>query len=121
MVRWLKHAFAIESAESFQITPEERAATEKLLRAIVRRGLGTPALLMLESSRPLNFVASQFLLFVGPVAELIFDRATYRTFVGLLERRGSVEYLSARLEALLHEPADPPEAGSEDAKKGPSS
>lgn len=104
VVRWLRHAFAVEAADTFEATPEERAAADKLLRALVRRGLGTPALLMLECSRPLNFVASQFLLFVGPVAELIFDRAAYRTFIGLLERRGSVEYLCRRLEALLQEP-----------------
>ncbi len=104
VVRWLRHAFAVESADTFRITPEERAAADRLLRAVVRRGLGTPALLMLECSRPLNFVASQFLLFVGPVAELIFDRREYRLFVGLLERRGSIEYLCGRIEQLLQEP-----------------
>lgn len=98
MFRWLKHAFAVEPPGPLTPTDDERRVLDRLAGEVARRGLAMPALLVLECSRPLNFVASQFLVFIAPFAELIFNPADYRTLRGLLERRGSVEYICRRIE-----------------------
>jgi hypothetical protein len=97
---WLKHAFAVESADQLRPSDEEAALVDRLAQAVVRRGMATPAILALECSRNLNFIASQVLVFFAPVARLIFNRGEYTLFTGFLERRGSIEYLCDRIEEL---------------------
>ena len=96
----LKHAFAVEPSGATEPTEDERRLVDRLCRAIVRRGLTSPALIALECSRPLNCIGSQFLLFVAPLAEIVFPRDKYRTIIGFLERRGSVEYTCQQLERI---------------------
>ena len=96
----LKHAFAVEPSGATEPTEDERQLVNRLCRAIVRRGLTSPALIALECSRPLNFIGSQFLLFVAPIAEIIFPRDKYRTLIRFLERRGSIEYTCQQLERM---------------------
>ena len=100
MVRWLKHAFAVDPSGPAEPTEDEKRVVDRLAGEIVRRGLTAPALLFLESSRPLNFIGSQLLVFFAPFAELIFKPADYRALTGFLEHRGSVEYTCRRIEAL---------------------
>jgi hypothetical protein len=59
----------------------------------------TPALLMLEMSRPLNFSA-QFLHFLQPIVTFSTNSGEYKEFTEFLDHRGSIEYISRRLEAL---------------------
>ena len=112
----LKHAFAVEPSGATEPTEDERKLVDRLCRAIVRRGLTAPALIALECSRPLNFIGSQFLLFVAPIAEMIFPRDKYRTIIGFLERRGSVDCVCERLESLSSRPsADATEPSEENS------
>jgi len=103
LIGWLKHAFAVDPPGVPEPDEVEREAIERLVRQIVRRGLATPALILLECSHPLNFLASQLLVFAGPMAELLFNRERYRALTRFLERRGSVEYICRRIEALVGE------------------
>ena len=57
----------------------------------------TPALMMLEMSRPLNYVSAQFLHFVQPFLVLIADAREYKAFTEFLEQRGSIDYICGRL------------------------
>jgi hypothetical protein len=67
---------------------------------VARRRLATPAILFLESSRPLGFVASQVMHFFRPlVGAVVKDAPAYDRLARLLERRGAVELLIRRLEA----------------------
>lgn len=100
MFDWLKHAFAVEPGGPVVPTEAEAALVSRLARAVVRRGLTSPALLALECSHNLNFFASQALVFFAPLLQLLFNRQEYDTVVGFLERRGSIEYMCRRLEAL---------------------
>ena len=59
----LKHAFAIEDAAAFQPTEREHETAEKLCREVVRRRMTVPALMLLEMSRPLNYLGAQALHF----------------------------------------------------------
>lgn len=105
LAAWLRNAFAVEAAAAFSPTDEERELVERLAGGIVRRGLVAPALLLLESSRPLNFLGSQLLLFLGPVADLVVRGQGHRTLQQILERRGSTEYICSRIEALAAGPS----------------
>jgi hypothetical protein len=96
----LRHAFAIEDAASFQPTERERAIAEKLCREVVRRRMTTPAVLLLEMSRPLNYLGAQALHFFQPFGTVLVDPRAWETFAGFIERRGSVEYLCRLIEDL---------------------
>ena len=98
MPAWLKRAFAVDPPGPIKPTEEEQQIIDRLSRAIVRRGLAAPALMFLECSHPFNYVASQFLVFVAPVAQLIFDKSQYQILVKMLEKRGSIEAVCRRIE-----------------------
>lgn len=104
MLQWLKNAFAVDSPGPLTPSDAEREVVDWLAAAIVRRRLQTPAILLLESSAPLNFLASQLLVLAAPAAELFVHQGRYEALQTLLERRGSVDYICRRIEAL----ADPP-------------
>jgi hypothetical protein len=95
---WLKHAFEVDPPGPAEPSAEERDLIDRLARAVVRRGMTTPAILALECSRNLNFIASQVLVFFAPLVKLIFNRREYSIFTGFLERRGSIPYLCDRIE-----------------------
>lgn len=99
-MRWLAHAFAVEPEGPAEPTDAERPVVERVCRTIVRRRMTTPALMLLEMARPLNYLGAQTLHFFGPVATAVVDREGYRHFAAFLERRGSVDYLCRQIEAL---------------------
>jgi hypothetical protein len=57
----------------------------------------TPALMVLESGRPLNFLGSQVLAFLSPFLTLVFSREEYERFVDFLEKRGSLPLLIEKI------------------------
>jgi len=85
----LSHAFAVEGTVEF--SDEERALAERLAEFVVRRRMTAPALMALESSRPLNFIGSQVLAFFQPLLTLVFNPEDCDRFVKLLEKRQSVD------------------------------
>ncbi len=89
---WWAHAFAVDDPER-GVGSEEEALAERAARFLVRRRLTTPSLLMLELSRPFNFICSQFLTFLSPFATLIFSPPEYERFVRFLEKRQSIEVM----------------------------
>jgi hypothetical protein len=89
---WFSHAFAVAPPEA-EVTPEEAALAGRLACFVVRRRMTAPALMALESSRPLNFLGSQVLTFFGPFATLVFKGEEYERFTRFLEKRGSIPFL----------------------------
>jgi len=69
-------------------------------REIVSRRLAAPATFMLESSKPLSFVASQGLVVLGPFVDAALDVPNYDAFVRMIEKRENVEKLLVRIEEL---------------------
>ena len=81
------------------LTEEERRLLDELADGLTRRRLGSAALLMLESVKPLGFIGSQFLHFLRPLVSVIWSSpARYDQVTRILERRGSIELLCRRLE-----------------------
>ena len=99
-MKWLRHAFAIDPPRAAEPNETQRLVVERICTEITRRRLTTPALLMLEMSRPLNYVSAQFLHFIQPFASIVADAEGYRQFTEFLEQRGSIDYICKRLEAM---------------------
>ncbi len=78
---------------SLQLTPEDEQLLARIAAMIVRRGLAAPAIMLLDTVRPLNFVASQFLVFLGPFATILLKPVEYERFTALLEHREGVDVL----------------------------
>ena len=88
-----------------ELTPERaRQLIEKLAVWVVEHGLETPAILFLESMKPVSFVGSQFFLMYGvPQLGLVLDEKTTSEFGLLFENRENVEALIKRIEELARE------------------
>ena len=82
-----------------QRTPEDDALLERIAAATVRWGMAVPAIFLLESTKPLNFVGSQFLHFLSPMANSVLNAQDLDRLALLLERRDTVEELIKRIEA----------------------
>lgn len=108
MPAWLKHAFAVDPPGPAKPSEQEAALIDRLARAVARRGMETPAIVALECSQNLNFLASQALVFFAPILQLIFNRTEYETVIRFLERRGSIEYITRRIEAVADPQPDGP-------------
>ncbi len=81
----------------------DRELIEKVAAAIVARGMTTPAIFLLESSKPLSFLGSQALHFLEPFVRSLLDAPSYTRFAKALEDRENVERLLVRIEALDEE------------------
>ena len=98
-----KRAFAVDSDKPLEPTDPQRAIVDRVAKEIARRRLTTPALVFLEMSRPLNFVAAHAMHFLQPIAAIVLDTQSYQQFAEFLEHRGSVDYLCRRIEHFEQE------------------
>ena len=82
------------------LTDEDRKNLKNLAERVARKKLVVPAVLFLESVRPLNFIASSAVHFANPITTLFFGGGwgTRERFAELLENRESVDYLIELLE-----------------------
>jgi hypothetical protein len=93
----LKHAFALAPADDV-LSAEDLTLIQKVADAVVRRRMSAPAVLFLESIKPLNYVASQVATFFQPFLTTCFNRADCERVSRLLERREAIELLIAAIE-----------------------
>jgi hypothetical protein len=105
----IRHAFAVDPPGEQEPTPEQQPAVDWFCRQLAKRNLTTPALIGLEMSRPLNYLASMTMHFFSPGVWAIMPQRThehYQHFAAYLERRGSIEYICRRIEMLEQEYLD---------------
>ena len=93
---WCAHAFAVDPPED-RFDPEEEMLADRVAAFVVRRQVSAPALMVLETGRPFNFIGSQFLAFLSPFLTLIFSPPEYERFVRFLEKRRSIDILIDRI------------------------
>ncbi len=87
--------------EGKEIFPEEELAIiEKVTKKVVEKGMTVPAIIFLESVKPLNFISAQAMIFFEPIVQTIFNLRDYDTFRSALEKRPSIEMLIQRIEAM---------------------
>ena len=94
----LRHAFAIDDPEDFEPTDRERELVRKICREVVRRRMTTPALMLLEMSRPLNSLGAQARHFFKPFGSVLVDPKAWEDFAAFVEKRGSVEFVCRSIE-----------------------
>lgn len=104
-MEWLKHAFAVGRAEPAEPTEAQRDLVDRICREVVRRRMTVPAQIALEMARPMNYMSAQLMHFFEPFLTVLTDAVAYNHLSSFLEQRGSVEYISERLQAI--ESAEP--------------
>ena len=100
----LRHAFAVPKRTELVVTDDARILVDRVCRALVDRGMGDAALVLLEMSRPMNYVGAQALHALQPLLGAVADPRAVTALAGFLEQRGSVEYVCDRLAALRAHP-----------------
>lgn len=81
-----------------EIAAEDQALLQRLAGRIAELRLETPAILTLETARPLSLVAGQAMLFLQPLAQMLFRFRDYERFAALVERREALEFLTQAIE-----------------------
>lgn len=77
----------------------QREVLARVAERLIARRLTAPAIFVLESSRPLSFVASQALVFFQPVVQGLLGVKDYDVFAAAIEDRANIEWLIGELEA----------------------
>ena len=89
--------------EKYGTTPEDLALIRDLAGRIVEKRLQAPAVFFLEASRPLSFMASQAMIFLGPLVQAVYPMKQYRRVAELLEDRENVDRLIQAIEEQAKE------------------
>jgi hypothetical protein len=98
------------------MTPDEEALLERVARRVVELRLELPAILTLETARPVSFLAGQALTFFAPFVQGLLALPDYDRFARLLERRETLEVLTRHIETLAEVARSrPARAGRPDA------
>jgi hypothetical protein len=71
---------------------------DRLAEFAVSRRMTVPAILFLESVKPLSFLGSQALYFFEPMVRALFTVPEYERFAALMERRENIEVLLVKIE-----------------------
>ena len=71
---------------------------EKIAKKVVDCRLTAPAIVVLESSKPISFVASQVLVFFDPIVKSFFNIRDYERFYTMIEDRENIERLIVAIE-----------------------
>ena len=72
------------------LTEKDTEMLKVLAQEVERRGMTAPLIFFLEMHKPLAFLASSFLLTLGPLLRLMFDLPQYNRVTELLEDRNNV-------------------------------
>ncbi len=79
-------------------TSEQEALLTQVAEEIVKRELTAPAILFLDSMKPLSFLGGQLMVFFSPFVHMVLDSRSYDLFAETIENRENVEFLINRIE-----------------------
>ncbi len=97
---FFRGSMELPDPEKVNVPEEENAVLEKLARKVVDRGMTVPAILFLESVKPLNYIGSQAMVFFEPMVQSVFNFKDYDTMRIALEKRETLEILLTKIEAF---------------------
>lgn len=80
------------------LTDADRALLAQLAMAIARRRMVMPAILFLESLKPLSYVGSQAMIFLRPFLTPFLNTERYERLTQILERREGLDALVQAIE-----------------------
>lgn len=88
----------------FEVTEERKKfLIHKVAKKIVEMRMTPVAIVMLESAKPLSFLANQFMVFMQPFYRAFFTFREYEEFAAMLENRNNIEVLICEIERLEEE------------------
>ena len=91
------------ASEPQPLAAEDQVLLDRLATRVVELHMEVPAILALETSRPMTVIASQALIFLEPMIQALFRFTDYRRFTTLIERRDVIESLIQRIEAVAEQ------------------
>ena len=97
LCKGVRHAFATVPDTS-ALTAEDLAFIERIADALIKRRMGAPAVMCLESMGPMSFLGNQALHALTPIIESVFDAKDMQRLARLLERRDTISRLIAVIE-----------------------
>lgn len=100
IINGFKHAFAIDAAK---LKDKEIDLIKKLADIVVRRRMMLPAIMFLESTRPLNFLGNQAMVFFKPIITQFFSSSEYDKLADIMENRKSIDVLISEIEKRNNE------------------
>ena len=80
------------------LSTDDRVLLEGMAGWIGRRGLTVPAVLLLESVKPLHFLGSQMLFFFEPMVHAFVRGKNYSRFAQLMEDGDALEQFLVMIE-----------------------
>jgi hypothetical protein len=86
------------ASEAFVLSSADQELLDRLATRVVELRMEVPAILALESGRPLSLVAGQAMLFFEPLVQSLFRLPDYRRYAALIERREACDHLLRRIE-----------------------
>ncbi len=114
------------ASETPPLAAEDLALLERVASRVVELRLEVPAILTLESVRPLSFVASQAMIFFQPLVQALLRFNDYQRFAALAERRDALETLTTLIErragesqAARRAARSAPAKGATETSRGP--
>ncbi len=89
--------------ETFELSPErKKALIDKIATEIVKRGLETPAIMFLETIKPLAWVGAELsIVYVMPFVKAYIQHPIVDEIVALFHDRDAIEQLIRRIEELV--------------------
>lgn len=85
-----------EFAEELQ--EDELALFDRLAVEIVERQMVVPALMILESFKPFNWIGSQLMLLLEPISVYMFNIKELQTLRRALQKRNAMEEFAKKIE-----------------------
>lgn len=90
---------AMRVPEEGPLPEDELAVLDKVAKKVVEKSMTVPAIVFLESVKPLNYVGSQTMVFFEPIVQSLFNLKDYDTLRSALEKRQTIEIMIQRIEA----------------------
>lgn len=113
----LKDAFALPpEGEKPKLTPRQQEILDKLAQKVVVWKMTVPAIMFLETAKPLSYVGSQAMVFFEPMVKAVFNVAEYDEVRILMEDRRNVEELLTRIERFDREAVEKEKAEKKEKK-----
>ena len=99
-----RHAFALPKDEP--LTSTQTALLDRVAAMIVKRGMQSPAILAIESSRPLGGLAANSMHVIAPFLSGVLSDEEQKAIANLFQHPRAADELIERLNADHGAPAD---------------
>ncbi len=84
-----------------EVNPEQaKKLIDKIAKFIVERKMAAPAIMTIESLRPLSRIGGQLMHFLAPFAEIIFNPKQYQELAIMLEDQKNIKLLLDKIDQL---------------------